>query len=442
MMYRSAAFVAAMFSLVACGDKTPSGPNEPIKPVKIPPSVTLITPSKVEYAAKFVAVWQSQNAQACSAPWTARREVSGSDSVALTGSGWLPISCTGNGGTVTDSVYVEVSPPHRAILVRIKYVIPEGVTYQVPTVPLVLRNASRVDTILVKETASLTVLGLYADTVSFSIEGNTAYFPVEARVPKTLFQSAGTTDTISIVRIPREWTVEKGTHKGTRFAVSLIAAYDTAPDGGSFFSRSKLPNKEFGYERFGVLNTSLPFKLVLDHQNSPSPMTATDSMDLWNSVAVNELLYGRDLFMPAEKSTTSWNSSWNQAVANIDFITNASGGSMASPLNPLGVTGSVFTATSIGRFKLTGTIQHELIGHGFAFSHTCAWVSMMKSGCPPYPPGIIYPEPQKDVGYFELRLETDDARVLLGAKYHFGENLNGERKERGLVPEPIRYLKK
>lgn len=434
MMYRSAAFVAAMFTLAACGGKSPTGPDEPIKPVKIPPSVTLTSPSNVDYAAPFVAVWQSQNAQTCSAPWTARKETSGSDSVSLTASGWLPISCFGSGGTVKDSVYVKVNPQQRTILVRIQYVVPEGMTYEVPSVPLVLRNGTKVDTTFVMETASFPAPSLYADTVSFSIEGNTKYFPIEAKVPKALFQSAGATDTISIVRIPREWTVERGTYRGTKIAISLIAAYDTAPDGRSFFPRAKLPNKEFGYQRFGIFKSSLPFKLVLDHQASAVPLTATDSLDLWRAATLTEAEYGRTFFYPGERIPNSY----DEIAASITSTNGSHGGSYGGEKNPLGVTGAIFTASSYG-FKSRGTFVHEVVGHGFAFGHTCAWVSTLMSGCPPYPEGIIYPEPEKDVAYFELRLETDDARKLINAKYHWGENLNGERKERGLSPEKVRY---
>jgi len=439
MKYSLAAF-AAILGIVACGGNSSTGTDKPIKPVTpvaSPPSVTLTTPSKVEYAAKFVAAWQSQNAKVCSAPWTVKSAVSGSDSVSLTGSGWLPISCTGVGGTTKDSVYVTVNPQPRTVLVIVKYVVTEGTTYLVPTVPLVLRNGTKVDTTFVVETASFKAPSLYSDTVSFSIEGNTSYFPIGAKVPKALFQSAGTVDTISIVRIPREWTVERGLYKGTKIAVSLIAAYDTTPEGSSFLSRATFAgnqSKEFGYYRYGWSNLSLPAKVVFDRTLTVSPITATDSTNLWKSLVALEEKYGRNLFYAGEKTAKT-----NQIEVYIGAYSKPSGGGTSGINDPLSLAGATYTTTLTSRFNSLYEVEHEVLGHGFGHGHTCAWVSTMKSGCPPYTQPIVYPEPQIDVAYFELQLAVDDVRRSIKAKYHWGENLNGERRGRGLLPETIRY---
>ena len=436
MKYLLAAFVAAI-SFAACGTEKSTGPKEPIKPILLPPAIALTAPTKVEYGAKFMASWQAQRAKDCLVPWTNSRAVSGSDSVSLTSSSWLRVSCTGDGGAAADSVFVEVNLQQRTIAVIIRYVVPEGITYTPPLVPLVLRNGTRVDTILVSETASVPAPSLYSDTISFSIEGNAKYPPIEASVPKALFMSAGTVDTISIVRIPREWTIEKGSFQGTKVNVSLIEGYEKAPDGGSFLARYSpvSQNQEFRYERFGWIKSSLPAKLVLDRDKSSVPLTATDSINIWNSVAIMETKYGLDLFYPGNSTLGAT----TEVKLYIGTFPRASAAGNSDPSDPLSLFGALYSAALPDRFTNPYEFEHEIL-HGFGHGHGCAWWSIMRSGCPPPTQPIAYAEPEKDISYFALELAVDWARKQINARYHWGENLNGERKEKGLAAQRIQYV--
>jgi len=235
-----------------------------------------------------------------------------------------------------------------------------------------------------------------------------------------------------------EWTVEKGTYKGTKIAVSLIAGFDTAPDGSSFLSRASFQSgnsKEFGYERFSRSEKSYPIKTVFDRTLTTSALTATDSMNLWNiQIAAREEKYGRDLYTPGERILGSK----DQLIVYIWSNARPAGGGTSSTADPLSLTGGIYAAIATTRFTNAFDFDHGA-GHIEGYGHSCAWSGVMFSNCPPSSKDIDYPEPEKDVGYFEFRMKADDVRRSIKAKYHWGENLNGERKERSLPSERIRY---
>lgn len=439
-------FLLAVFAatiLTACSsEELPVTPPKP--PVKNP-RVNLNGPTQVN-PGWFMVSWQASEVDSCSAPWTTNRSISGQDSVRVTTDTWISILCDGSNGAVRDSLFVRVLAPRR-IVVIVQYVTPEGVTYTPDTISLTLRNLGIETVVRVLDTTSIVAPSTYGDTVSFSIPGNDQYYPVIATVPRASFSvSTSSSDTISVVRIPREWTIERGMFAGQTIPISLKAAYDTAPDGTSLFGiytrkglRQMSNNPGYWFGNYNWSKISFPVKLVLNRNADTSYiMSAQDSIDLWNSANAMEEKYGRDLFYPGEMSSNTLDASIRV------WIDTRNPTPMGGPLPTLHEDGriesdaGIFASTPRSRFSNPYVFEHEIL-HVFGHGHSCVWSSTLGANCPMWDEPIVYPAPEKDVAHFELFLSVNTTRRQYRALYHWGANLNGERKERGLSLEPVRY---
>lgn len=443
-MYKFLLAVFAATTLASCTGETPVNPvvPPPVEPVIPPPAplVSLSSPSSVTLGQKFAISWHAINADSCKADWTTRKVTTGLDSVTLSVSTWLPMLCTGAGGIAKDSVFVAVVS--REVLVILQYVTPEGVTYLPESTTFTLVNAGVTTSIRLKDTVRFPASAAYSDTVRFSLPGNTSYYPVFAEVPKAYFSNGqGAVDTVSIVRAPRSWTVALGTYRGQVINVSLKAGFDTAPDGGSFFSRGQPSIVEllggYAYYAYGQDKATFPKKLVFDRTKNPSAsISAQDSINYWGNVRIMEEKYGRNLFVPGMSTPGSY---LNEFKVGVDSTLRSHGGGIGvdSADGSRNLVGGGIGASKPFGFTNPNNVEHEIM-HGFGYDHGCSWSGIMIWNCVWTQP-IVYPELAKDVAYFELNLEVDVARRKYKAKYHLAENLAGQRIELGLKPEPIYY---
>ncbi len=433
--------VLAMITLTACSGDPPTR-SDPIDPS--PPSVQVIAPIQTDPGNPILIEWIS-DAETCSAPWTPQKSPSGKETVRIEKSTWFPVECRKKGIVVRDSAYVSVSTPSkpsRRIIVIVQYVASESLPYTPDTVTLTFINEGLENQIRVLDTTSIEAPNSYGDTISFSIPGNESYYPVVAQVPRQNFSIASSSsDTISVVRIPRKWTIERGTYRGTLVKTSIIAGFDTAPDGSSFLGRSNSSSfRVLGghvYHPYGLDPKLFPIRVALDRRRYPNEtLTPQDSIDLWQNLEKMEEKYGRDLFRPGAPTYGPEAQEYHVSIDPEGIF--PLGGGRGSFENPWELIGGAFTSNLINRFHSYFVVEHEMM-HGLGFGHHCKWVSIMVSNCPRGDELVVYPSPEKDVAYFELRFAVNKVRRVHKALYHWGNNLNGERLEQGLLPEPIFY---
>lgn len=433
--------ILAMITFTACSGDPPTR-SDPIDPS--PPSVQVIAPIQTDPGNPILIEWIS-DAETCSAPWTSQKSPSGRETVRISKGTWFPVECRKKGVIVRDSAYVSVlSPsPSRRIVVIVQYVASESTSYTPDTVTLTLKHNGEETRIRVLDTTSIEAPNSYGDMISFSIPGNDSYYPIVADVPRRNFSIENSpSDTISVVRIPRNWKIERGTYRGTVIKTTMIAGFDTAPDGSSFLRRSNSVSfRELGgytYHPYGLDPKLFPIRVALDRVRYPNEiLTPQDSIDLWKGIEKMEEKYGRDLFRPGQATYEVEAHEFHVSV-NPSGATPLGGG-RGSFENPWELIGGTFVSTNAAnRFQNELLVEHELM-HGFGFGHHCKWVSIMLSNCPRGDELVVYPSPEKDVAYFELRFAVNKVRRVHKALYHWGENLNGERLERGLPSEPIFY---
>lgn len=402
-----------------------------------PPKPTLVLSaplSPLPYNGMAQIGWNSTGTNTCSAPWSNTTSTNGSTSFRVTRPSWFALTCTGPGGSVADSVRIEVLPRTLRILIYIPLQDTDEYGMDTSLSKLVVQNGTTVDSLSIMGTGSLVFPNVTADTVALTLSGNDQFPRVIARVPKATFDTWN--DTLTIIRVPRTWVVERGLYAQMKVTTDLTQSYTKAADGTSFYPRLWMESKQgYNYQNLGWANTSFPAKIWIDSALSVSVSgvapTQQDSIRLANGLATLEAFVGRTLFRFGYLTQNDLG-----VHAFINNISNATGG--ATNDNPLGLFNGLYSTTIQSRFGNTNEAKHELF-HVLGFGHTCAWPGLMQNGCVWNRPGVTYPEPEKDVAFFELWQNVNDIRRKTGARIHWGENLAGTQQEAGLPVDRVVY---
>ncbi len=109
-MKKSLPIAFSILFIVSCGGGGGGGGSTPTTPTTPAPIVNLSAdPTSVVLESTSTLTWSSTNATSCSASWTSQTGASGSEAVTITtaGNNSFSISCSGDGGSRSDSVTVE-----------------------------------------------------------------------------------------------------------------------------------------------------------------------------------------------------------------------------------------------------------------------------------------------------------------------------------------------
>ena len=109
-MNKSFTFLLALIFLASCGGGGGGGGGSDPQTPPSPPTVNLsANPTSVLLESTSTLTWSSSSASSCSADWTSKTSISGSDEVTIStaGDNSFSISCTGDGGSRSASVTVE-----------------------------------------------------------------------------------------------------------------------------------------------------------------------------------------------------------------------------------------------------------------------------------------------------------------------------------------------
>jgi hypothetical protein len=108
-------------------------------------------------------------------------------------------------------------------------------------------------------------------------------------------------ESLSIVMVPRRWTVRRGVYAGLPVEVFLdkTMGYPPVP-GVTYFNVRIAGPDELSVSLSTVLDDVLPLQVTIDH-NYPAgaiPFTPADTAELWRALRRMEAVFGRDLFDP------------------------------------------------------------------------------------------------------------------------------------------------
>lgn len=427
------AFVGACSGEIQTSPIKAGGDTSSTPPPK--PTLVLSAPTTpLPYNGMAQIGWSSTGTNTCSAPWSSTTSTSGSTSLRVTKPTWFALTCTGPGGSVEDSVRIEVLPRTLRVFIYIPLQGTDGYGMDTSFSKLVIQNGTLVDSLSVMGTGSIVFSNVTADTVALTLSGNSQFPRIIAQVPKATFDSWG--DTLSIIRIPRTWVVEKGMYSQMEVGTNLALSYTKAVDGTSFYPRLWIESKKgYSYQYLGWGNSSFPAKIWIDSAMSVSVSgvvpTQQDSIRLANGLATLDAFVGRTLFRFGYLAQSDLG-----VHAFINNGPNATGGATFD--NPLGLFNGGYSTTIQSRFGNAEEAKHELF-HVLGFGHTCAWPGLMQTGCVWNQGGITHPEPEKDVAFFELWQNVNDIRRKTGARIHWGENLAGTQQEAGLPVDRVVY---
>ena len=108
---------------------------------------------------------------------------------------------------------------------------------------------------------------------------------------------------ITIVLVPRTWTIRKGIYQGETVPTPLDLVMDDGNTGPAYFNTRGGGDRMLGYLASWA-DELFPVKVALDRRSSPLEITAADSTRLWTVWNRMEQVFGVDLFQPVEADPT------------------------------------------------------------------------------------------------------------------------------------------
>jgi hypothetical protein len=174
-------------------------------------------------------------------------------------------------------------------------------------------------------------------------------------------------------------------------------------------------------------DADLPVPLAFNTSATTSPISAADSIDLWNIIAEMQNELGRQLFVPAtlsslppqdvngfsRKAVLVWVDSTLTGFAGYtNWIWDGS-------LNMLSAKTRVTANAALASRSL---MKHELL-HALGFHHTCAWTTVMGGyGC-----GSAQSVTKSDAAAFSLGYQTRRTIIASAPTTTLGDALRGEQ---------------
>jgi hypothetical protein len=265
---------------------------------------------------------------------------------------------------------------------------------------------------------------------------------------------------MTIILIPRQWTIQHGTFAGRTVSISMDAAL-TVPDSidSPFYLAQFIPGKDGDswYPLFPQFSTDvLPVRVVFARPRFKSNeiLTPDDSVAIWNDLRAIEQDVGLALFRPAryEDLTFAGSNWWSEepaifltldttlGVAAVAFsgigkpdqmwewTYNVVGWSSGRTRDVFAVGRASRVGAAIFRSKLDMThhavLKHEMM-HTLGFGHGCSWRSVMTYS---YCQQLASDSPTEfDVAYVQLLRAVREEELSANTYYSILPALHGER---------------
>lgn len=116
---------------------------------------------------------------------------------------------------------------------------------------------------------------------------------------------------VTVVMVPRKWTIRRGIYKGQTVETSLDLVVDDDASQAAYSYYFGRPDRFVDPVRY-VLDLRtwsadlLPAKVAFDHRYGSPTMTPQDSADIWGTLNRMEEIFGVDLFQPATAGPDWW----------------------------------------------------------------------------------------------------------------------------------------
>jgi Bacterial Ig-like domain (group 2) len=253
--------------------------------------------------------------------------------------------------------------------------------------------------------------------------GARRYHPTFALVSTSRASSAA----LRPMLVPRTSVFSTPAYPSSSVDVSLTQAFqrvcvdDTNANCNSFFPQL--------WKSAVVLwsDADFPIPLAFNTQLTTSPITATDSVNLWNIIGEMQNELGRQLFVPATLSSLpAQDANGYSRKAVLVWVDNGLTGFAGytnwiwdGGLNMLSAKTRVTTNAALASRSL---MKHELL-HALGFHHTCAWTTVMGGyGC-----GSAQSVTKSDAAAFALGYQTRRTILSAGPTTTLGDALRGEQ---------------
>jgi len=412
------------------------------------PTMTLSSDKEsVVQGGAVVLSWTSTNTSSCSADWTTISSVEGEQRVNMSQSKTFSMSCLGlDGSGVSSTTTVSVAVP-----VTLQVFDPQPASGGISNLRFYVHGLS-VDSVNIGSDGKASLIPTRALPDSFDIVidaqnvSSRLYHPTVARVSRN-DALAG----LRVVLVPRSWSVEKGIFANQKVSIDLGLAYKPSASGNSsFYPRlfSTDGRAVWQYDIFSLPFENMPIPAVLDRRLSNAPLTAVDSVAIWDRLNEQERRFGRDMFFPANAlSVDTLNALRVVLFDNPNATFSGSAGFTVSNYGIIGG-GNIFAYSRMYSGIMYGITSHE-VTHVLGFGHTCSWRTVMVSGCPGTPnPGSFeasFEATTGDVAYIELfyrvveiQRKENASIAMTHAHQGYQQRMLGMPKEkfliRGFVP--------
>jgi hypothetical protein len=272
-----------------------------------------------------------------------------------------------------------------------------------------------------------------ADSMSVLVDvtsGARRYHPTFALVSTSRASSAAARPML----VPKTSVFSTPAYPSSSVDVSLTQGFqrvctdDTNANCNSFFPQL--------WKSFVVLwnDADLPVPLAFNTQLTTSPITATDSINLWSVIGEMQNELGRQLFVPATLSSLpAQDANGYSRKAVLVWVDNTLTGFAGytnwiwdGGLNMLSAKTRVTTNAALASRSL---MKHELL-HALGFHHTCAWTTVMGGyGC-----ASAQSVTKSDAAAFALGYQTRRTILSAAPTTTLGDALRGEQlRETGVV---------
>lgn len=274
--------------------------------------------------------------------------------------------------------------------------------------------------------------GVAGDTIDYIVSG---WMPRGPMYHPALIRTVGEAEVdLRVLLVPRQWTIDRGTYRGTTVSVSLDEAFrapcadlsDINCDG--FYPRVWTTGMKLWRA------DALPIPVAFDRAGSSGPIQASDSVAYWRIVERMNADFGTELYRPAayeDLPKTPDGRAYGGVLVRIDDTLSGFGAWTNWWWNSAGeLWTGVIRMRHSGSLRDTSLMTHELL-HAQGFKHTCSWPTVMGGyGCTSYQ--VLSP---MDVAHAHLALAVHARQQETGAVHGLVAALQGQRVvELGLPP--------